>query len=159
MSLLQDTIDQESLAEQYPRANDIGLRSPVNDSGLHIREDGVVELYSGGVRLVLDGNNNTLTLLSPHLLSLSGDTNLISDTGSLGLNNQAISHYWKSGQMLTPKADLSKLYVFSDPDALSPGTPLSEALSSRELLTPSPAPYTPLDDMNALLKLLSENGL
>lgn len=119
---LDDSLAQYQQESPYPYQEEIGLRN--EDSGIHIRDDGVVEIHAGETKIVLDPQTNTIVLDAPHIIGLSKEINLIADNDKIGISNKPINSAWYPDPILgLQKAVIPKLPISLDHAWVSP-TPL-----------------------------------
>jgi hypothetical protein len=87
-----DTLDQASknlVSRGTRKVEDTTLRHPSQDCGLHLREDGAAELYSGDARLVLmDG---TIYLKGSVVIVESEEMALLVSTNRVSINRALIN--------------------------------------------------------------------
>jgi hypothetical protein len=101
--------------------NEIGLKHPTQNVGVHIREDGALELFAGNSRIILDGETGAVVIIGNHLVTSTSDANInLTESNSFAINNTPLNSKW-----LTYKANLfstSTLGPKSEIPDLSPVT-------------------------------------
>lgn len=73
---LKDKVEEYREEAPYPFPDEVGLKHPNNNVGVHLRDDNTLELYAGNTRIILDGNTGTISFSGTHLVSDTADTNI-----------------------------------------------------------------------------------
>ena len=110
-------------------SDEIGMKHPTQDVGMHIREDGSLELFAGEARILLDSETGSIVIVGNSLVTSTADVNVnVSDTNALAVNNAPINSDW---------TDYSLIDI--DTSSMEPVTFRNAESSSRSYLTGTPA--------------------
>jgi hypothetical protein len=120
----------EEYKERAPRTfpDEIALKHPSEEIGVHLRDDGSLELYAGKARIILDGDSGSIMLLGNHLISSTIDANIdVSANASFGISSSPLNPAW-----------MDFFNIIKNPNSLSPLTysPLGKTMT---FLTGKPA--------------------
>jgi hypothetical protein len=88
--LLEALEDFEDRAKQ-PLNREVSIKNPDNNSGIHFRDDGVVELYAGDTRLIMDGNSGIILIDAEHIINHATDNNHLNKNNGWGINGSPIN--------------------------------------------------------------------
>jgi hypothetical protein len=92
---LQDKIDEYKAEAPYPFPNEVGLKHPNNNVGVHLRDDNTLEMFAGDARIILDGETGTISIVGAHLVTDTGDTNITTrEDNKLAINNSKLNQEW-----------------------------------------------------------------
>jgi hypothetical protein len=141
----------------HPWTEEVGLRAPGLDSGIHCRQDGVVEIHAGSARILLDPKSGTVAFLGTSIVGITQDANFQTSKGRFAIGSHPLNPNWitpadneqpdsdeaknypTSPIYQTDPDSLDDAYVYSGPTDESPLVPLSTYLASRRLFLDPPA--------------------
>lgn len=70
----------------YPKKTDVGLVNTKANVGIHLRDDGCVEIYAGGkASILVDGKSGSITLNGQKISHAADDVNVIFSGGRLNI--------------------------------------------------------------------------
>ena len=130
--------------------DEIGIKHPSQDVGIHIRDDGSLELFAGTSRILLDGTTGTIVLAGNHLVSSTMDINFnLASVNSLGINNSALNIQWLSNSPTMLKDQKAK-FLTGSPGQGQTSKEFSSVFSSKKLFIPPDTSF--LSSLSELLK-------
>lgn len=70
----------------YPKRTDVGMVNSKSNVGVHLRDDGCVEIFAGGkASILVDGKNGSITLNGQKISHAGDDVNIIFSGGRLNI--------------------------------------------------------------------------
>lgn len=136
--------------KEYPSSSEVGMYNPLTGDGIHITDDGCIEIRAGSATILLDGNNGQVTIDGKAIATNSGTFNLHTKEGGFGLGYRALNPKWLGkdipGQELVDYISLlSRSPLTTNPAALAmtvltlvPGAPAPVPVPFSTMVSPSP---------------------
>lgn len=151
---LQDKLNDYKEAAPHPFPQETGLLHPYQDVGVHLRDDGALEMFAGDVSIILDGESGSIILKGVNLISSVTDTSVLSED-SLSLNNHSLSYGWLPDnkieeELKSPCTLINKAAIFLS------GTPAPGQYPVAITSVISPKPLFKAKKQNSYLEELSK---
>jgi len=134
---LKDALEEFREAAPYKMPEEISLRHPENDIGVHLRDDGMLEIFAGQASILLDSETGEVIITGTSVTTCASDKEYFLE-GGLSINGMRLDPFWYNtdDEVVMPldKTSLQTPYLISG--APGPGqtpVPLSDLLKSRRL--------------------------
>lgn len=100
-------LEEYSAAAKTTFTEEIGLKHPSLEVGLHIRDDGSLEIFAGKAKIILDSDTGSLIMTGNHMVGSFSDSNLLlSESNSLAINNTPLDFKWLDYSLKSKAAGL-----------------------------------------------------
>lgn len=137
---IDEAIKKFKEAAKRKLPNETLLQHDASDIGIHLREDGVLELFAGQAAILLDSNTGNIILIGTNILTAANTamTYLDNEKGFI-INNHELQPIWYNNEqeVVVPreKASLTKTYLLAGTPAHGgqKSVPLSDLLVSKKL--------------------------
>jgi hypothetical protein len=155
---LKSLIENRSVTAPFPTETEVGLR--VGNSGIHVRDDGVVEIHAGEASKIVLDPEGTVSVVGNSIVNVADSVRSKMSTEKYKIGDSSLNPRWLSGddtsrRVLSPKNDPS-IVSLEDLQVLT-GTPssgqytvrLGDYLESQPLLLDleSPNPFKSIKDI------------
>lgn len=90
-----------------PSSTEVGLFNETSDAGIHVRDDGCVEIFAGKTNILVDGTSGIITLNGQKINSVAKSIGNSTDASGFRINSGILNPKWLPSSIETAMASIS----------------------------------------------------
>jgi len=135
-----EALEEFKKVAPFKLPDELTIKHPGSDAGIHVRDDGKIEIFAGGASIILDStSSNVIISCNEILTAATAHRETFTKDGGLFIDNSELDPFWyrdKSADIVLPASEssLSEPYFITGTPAQGQwNAPLSDLLTTRRL--------------------------